>query len=263
MILRSSYYQLLTLFCLLLCSSLSLAADPVPFGCRLKLEDNIEFDLTSLSGEHVLNRTRETPPSTTIDSLRFDLCGELKSVSEIPEHDQCPSGTKACLTKIVTKANTPDLISAVIPIAQSNDLKYIAKASSTPKSLNIILHGAEYPKLGSPSPVQQSLNLTVICVPEGSSDPKFIAYDGATLDVEWNSPAGCPFSDKGGDENKGGDSDDSGDDKPKDEPEKEKDVGSGIGWFFLVLLLAFIAYLGLGAYYNYSTYGASGFDLIP
>ena len=29
------------------------------------------------------------------------------------------------------------------------------------------------------------------------------------------------------------------------------------------LLLAFMSYLALGAYYNYSTYGATGFDLIP
>ena len=29
------------------------------------------------------------------------------------------------------------------------------------------------------------------------------------------------------------------------------------------LLLAFIAYFVLGAYYNYSTYGATGADLIP
>ena len=28
-------------------------------------------------------------------------------------------------------------------------------------------------------------------------------------------------------------------------------------------LLAFIAYFGIGAYYNYSTYGARGMDLIP
>lgn len=29
------------------------------------------------------------------------------------------------------------------------------------------------------------------------------------------------------------------------------------------ILLAFFAYFGLGAYYNYSTYGARGIDLIP
>jgi hypothetical protein len=43
----------------------------------------------------------------------------------------------------------------------------------------------------------------------------------------------------------------------------QEKVGSGIGWFFLVLFLAFLAYFGLGAYYNYTTYGASGVDLIP
>jgi len=29
------------------------------------------------------------------------------------------------------------------------------------------------------------------------------------------------------------------------------------------ILLVFVAYFGLGAYYNYSTYGARGIDLIP
>lgn len=29
------------------------------------------------------------------------------------------------------------------------------------------------------------------------------------------------------------------------------------------LFLAFMAYFGLGAYYNYATYGARGLDLIP
>lgn len=29
------------------------------------------------------------------------------------------------------------------------------------------------------------------------------------------------------------------------------------------LFLSFAAYFGLGAYYNYSTYGARGYDLIP
>jgi len=72
------------------------------------------------------------------------------------------------------------------------------------------------------------------------------------VDVEWSHPAGCGVGDSSGgseDENKGG--------------EKKERVGSGIGWFFLVLLLAIIAYFALGAYYNYTTYGASGVDLIP
>lgn len=104
-----------------------------------------------------------------------------------------------------------------------------------PKSVNIILHGAEYPILGSPSPIRQSLNLTVICTPEGSEEAKFIAYDGARVDIEWNSPAGCPLrEDEGGGKDKGDDKDGDHSDKPKDGAEEEKNVGSGIGWFFLV-----------------------------
>jgi len=29
------------------------------------------------------------------------------------------------------------------------------------------------------------------------------------------------------------------------------------------IILALLAYFGLGAYYNYTTYGATGLDLIP
>jgi len=71
--------------------------------------------------------------------------------------------------------------------------------------------------------------------------------------VEWTHKAGCGFAG----ENDGGGGVGNGDEA------KNEAVGSGIGWFFLVLLLAFIAYFVLGAYYNYTTYGASGVDLIP
>lgn len=66
------------------------------FDCKVAIE-NIKFDLTSLAGEHVVNRTRDTSPSTTIDSLRFDLCNDLKSLEGVPEHDQvCCSSSRAC-----------------------------------------------------------------------------------------------------------------------------------------------------------------------
>ena len=55
--------------------------------CRVTVE-NIMFDLTSLSGEHVVNRTRETPPTTMVDSLRFNLCADLELQGDLPEQDQ-------------------------------------------------------------------------------------------------------------------------------------------------------------------------------
>jgi hypothetical protein len=67
-------------------------------------------------------------------------------------------------------------------------------------------------------------NLTISCDPQGISDPILVDYDGLRLDIEWSAPAGCPFKEEEGNEDK---------DKPKDDAEKEA-VGSGIGWFFLV-----------------------------
>lgn len=57
------------------------------FDCRVKI-DNFEFDLTSLSGEHVINRTRETPPTTMVDSLRFNICEDLDHRGDLSEQDQ-------------------------------------------------------------------------------------------------------------------------------------------------------------------------------
>ena len=57
------------------------------FDCHVTVE-NLKFDLTSLIGEHVINRTRETPPTTMVDSLRFNLCADLEPQGDLPEQDQ-------------------------------------------------------------------------------------------------------------------------------------------------------------------------------
>jgi len=88
--------------------------------------------------------------------------------------------------------------------------------------------------------------------------PKFVSYDGQRVNVEWTTPDACPLSD--------GDGDKPEDSKPGgggNENPTSGHVGSGIGWFFLMLLSALAAYFAIGAYYNYSTYGARGLDLIP
>ena len=93
-----------------------------------------------------------------------------------------------------------------------------------PKYLSLLFHGAKYPLDTSGS---QTFNLTIFCDPQDISEPKFIAYDGSRLDIEWSAPAGCPFREP--DDNKDEDK------PPKDDPDPEREaVGSGIGWFFLV-----------------------------
>lgn len=91
-----------------------------------------------------------------------------------------------------------------------------------PKALSLELHGATY----SDSSIRQSLNLTLFCDPDKTSEPEFIAYDGRRLDVEWHAPAACSFEAPKDGNNKEGEHD--------QVPEDERSVRSGIGWFFLV-----------------------------
>lgn len=113
-----------------------------PFNCRVRAND-LTYDLTPLQGEHTVSRTRETPPSSWVDSVRFDLCANLKLQDGVAAGDQvrsiqilfygprfssrsyftqCREGTRACLTKMNRKGENSDRVVAVIPLAQSSTL---------------------------------------------------------------------------------------------------------------------------------------------
>ncbi|KDQ57471.1 hypothetical protein JAAARDRAFT_177653 [Jaapia argillacea MUCL 33604] len=248
---RPARSSLFSLFSALLFLQSTLVSAQDTFDCHLTI-DSLKYDLTSLSGEHTISRTRETPPTSWLDKATFNLCDNLKIQDGVAAGDQCPDGTRACLTKTNTKGSNSDRVVAVIPLAQSAALKPEYSSLSSSKGISLVLHGSPYPIAAEPIP--QSFNLTLLCSQE-ASEPKFISYDGVQLKVEWSAPAGCSESQQPpkDDESKG----------PGDGGKEEESVGSGIGWFFLVLLIAFGAYFGLGAYYNYSTYGARGLDLIP
>ncbi|KAF8630660.1 hypothetical protein AX15_002808 [Amanita polypyramis BW_CC] len=232
-------------------------ADDNPFDCHV-VTDHYKFDLTPLAGEQTINRTRETPPSQMIDMLKFNLCAELKVSEDVPEKDQCSSGTRACLTIINRKEEESDRIVSVIPVAETSKLDPSYSVSSSPKSLSISFGGHDYPHPSNSTPVQQFMDITLLCDPEVTNSPKFVSYDGARLTVEWITSAACLSPNEDGET--------PGDDKPEGDGKEKtphESVGSGIGWFFLMLLFAITAYFALGAYYNYSTYGARGVDLIP
>ncbi|KIY50344.1 hypothetical protein FISHEDRAFT_39344, partial [Fistulina hepatica ATCC 64428] len=208
--------------------------------------DGVSYDLTPLAGEHKVSRERDTPPSTMVDELRFDICDTLGTQSGVDESDQCPSGARACLTKVNKKANQDDRIVAVIPVAQTSVLKPSYSSLSSSRGLNLILHGATYPSSGG---TEQSLSIALTCSTE-THDPTFVSYDGSEMRVDWSVPAACATQD---------------DDTPSDDeaPPAKTKVGNGLGVFFLLLVIAVVLYFTGGAYYNYSTYGARGADLIP
>ena len=57
------------------------------FNCRV-LTNDLTYDLKPLQGEHTISRTRETPPSSMVDSVRFDICADLKQQDGVAAGDQ-------------------------------------------------------------------------------------------------------------------------------------------------------------------------------
>lgn len=91
MILRhSSFWLSLTFANLLFALGVTAQDGDNPFNCRVRASD-LTYDLTPLQGEHTVSRTRDTPPSSWIDSVRFDLCADLKPQDGVAAGDQVRS----------------------------------------------------------------------------------------------------------------------------------------------------------------------------
>ncbi|KDQ21677.1 hypothetical protein BOTBODRAFT_26104 [Botryobasidium botryosum FD-172 SS1] len=245
---------------LVLASTTYTLAQDHAWTCQFSLADPARnYDLSPLAGPHTVQQTRDTPPSRMLDTVRFDVCKPLARVEGISNADQCAEDTYACLTKTNQKTDHNDRITTVIPLASTSSLAAKFAALPSPQSgVLLTLHGPSYPPASTPSH-PQSLALTLLCA-ESDSDPKLTSYEGGVASVEWSSKAACP--------QKSDDPPPPGNESPPETaPEKPgeevKSGGSGLGMFFFLLILAFAAYFGLGAYYNYNNYGATGWDLVP
>lgn len=71
----------------LLLLSFAWAQDNEPFDCKVSLDD-LKYDLTGISGERAVSRERDTPPTKMRDTLRFNLCADLKKQDGIADEDQ-------------------------------------------------------------------------------------------------------------------------------------------------------------------------------
>ncbi|KAG8753829.1 hypothetical protein FRC14_005701 [Serendipita sp. 396] len=231
------------LLIILISAFIALAED---FEC--KADNNIAghtYDLTTLNVAKTVERTRQIPPSSMLDSIRFNICADLPS-SDLPEHDQCPTGTRACLTKTNKKNDEKDRIVAVVPLATTASLSPQYEAlSGESKGLTISLHGPAYPEGGK----GQTFKITLLCGSE-QSEPTLEDYLDGTASVRWQTPAACAKT-----------KDDSPPDTTPEDPLSPP--GNGLSWFFLLFFLSFGAYFAIGAYRNYTLYGASGWDLVP
>lgn len=88
---RKSRTAARSLYSLLLLSSVAVNAQNEE--CHVSV-DSWKYDLSSLAGEQSVERTRDTPPSTIRETVRFNLCDELQPLDGVASEDQVstPSG---------------------------------------------------------------------------------------------------------------------------------------------------------------------------
>lgn len=68
-------------------SSVWAQADSTDFDCHAVLSD-LKYDLTQLDKEFSLVRERDTPPTKWKDTVRFNLCSDLKQQDGVAAEDQ-------------------------------------------------------------------------------------------------------------------------------------------------------------------------------
>lgn len=79
-----------TFFSLVLLLSSAVHVTAQGFDCHVTA-GGLTWDLTALSGVQTLRRTRDTPPTSMVDELRFNLCEDLEMLRDVPEGDQASS----------------------------------------------------------------------------------------------------------------------------------------------------------------------------
>jgi len=223
------------------------------FNCsEIKPEGtDLVFDVSRLSSLVTLTDDRTVLGTKFSAALRFDLCGVIPDTLEgVPKEHMCPTGTKACLTLAERRKGDDKDDIKVLALAREDDTPAFSFSSSPTPTLKITLHGE--------SPL--TFDLTLIC-PKSSleSEDSLPIWHYPERGISWTVPEACGHK--------------AGEEAPETDPDnKDGDDnggggggggGSSVGWFFLMLLLAILAYFGLGAYHNYTTYGARGLDLIP
>lgn len=255
-------------------SSVSAAKQTLsPFDCsNVAVSSKQSFDLSKITYPIRTSNQESTPPSETKTTIDIDLCKPLEADPNHDDKDQCPRGTRICIT-IETIKDDKTIVTQAIPVAYSGEsggskieakVEWGEELEGGEKSIELQLPGAKY------AGREQKAELELVCDPKADADshPTARSYDRADgkLKLRWPTKFACSSAaskpGNGGSPSKGG-----------DDSDKRKDGSSGsdtsdrgwgfFSWLFFLLFVGFIAYMGLGMYSNYNNYGASGWDLVP
>ncbi|GAA5828680.1 hypothetical protein JCM3766R1_003786 [Sporobolomyces carnicolor] len=233
-----------------------------PFDCQSRLSiDSNQFDLNPLAGVHKFEEQTNTPPTVTKTKYELSICASLPPASDgVPQSDVCPDGTRACMTTYTSREGLEDRLLSVVPLAgqlegQKDMTVEAIRIEAVDPATEWILEitGGRYNDL------DQLVRIDMKCDENAKETaPKVKEYHSkqGVLDLEWTTSAACPVSKDSPPPERGGD--DNGDSEGSDSG------GLGFfGWFFTLIVIGLIAYFGLGAYHNYTTYGATGWDMVP
>ena len=56
-------------------------------NCNIAIRDK-KYDFSALSGDHTVSRSRSSPPTTMVDTLRFNVCKELSPLEDVDASEQ-------------------------------------------------------------------------------------------------------------------------------------------------------------------------------
>ena len=245
-----------------------------PFDCsNVAVSSKQSFDLSKIAYPIRTSNQESTPPSTTKTSIDIDLCKPLDADPNRDEKDQCPRGTRICIT-IETIKDEKTIVTQAIPVAYSGEsggskidaqVEWGEELEGGEKSIQLQLPGATY------AGREQKAELELVCDPKAEADshPTARRYDRADgkLELRWPTKFACSDAASkpgsgGKSPSKGGSGSDA--DDGNDSSGSSSSGGWGFfSWLFFLLFLGFIAYMGAGMYNNYNNYGASGWDLVP
>ncbi|GMK57085.1 hypothetical protein CspeluHIS016_0309250 [Cutaneotrichosporon spelunceum] len=195
------------------------------------------LDLSSLGGAKEAKKETETPPTRNTARVRLDLCGKLSKEDGVQDEDQCPDGTRACLTLINHKAGAsdPDRVTTVIPLWKEDTPDSDVHVAGREGDWTLSVKAPDY--AGTP----HTFSLVLKCAATDSG-PTLESYTGGELKLRWDTPAACANTSGG---------------------------GGGFGFWgfikfcFWAAFFILVVYFVFGGLYNHQQYGARGWDLVP
>ncbi|KAG2220054.1 hypothetical protein INT45_007298, partial [Circinella minor] len=214
-----------------------------------------------------ISQDEQTPPSTTTNEVKINICDELPTPDKTEAKDFCDKGAYICRRSIV-KRDDQKIIHQIQTVAgefEKDKLNPSFKAADdnqdfTQSGSKIILslNGGKYNNQG------QSAQVTFECDAsqqrnDNPSEPTLTSYQGNVMSLNWKTVFACGI--------KEGDAPST----PPPAPPSDGNEGSGdtnegmsgAGVFFTIVFVLLGIYFIGGAFYNFKMYNARGLDLIP